>query len=145
MTLRTIPQAPPSSAAAEPPLLRVCERLDSSTYKALVEAAAELHKAGVGRLRIDLGATDAIGVAGLVGLFAIAELLDGRRLPDFDDGWAAIHRMLDSAATPRCHDPRIELVGLHHVVADALDHAGLLTRFTITPQAPATHARKSAA
>lgn len=145
MTLTTIPQAPPLSAAAEPPLLRVCGALDSTTYEALVEAAATLLNAGVGRLRIDLSATNTIGVAGLVGLFAIAELVDGRPLPDFENGWGTIHAMLDSAATPRRHDPRIELVGLHHVVADALDHAGLLVRFTTTPHLPAKRASMSAA
>lgn len=129
MAILSISQAPPLSAAAEPPLLRCQGELDGKRYLALVAAAERMHAAGATRLRIDLSQVTGISPAGLVALFAIAELFDERPLPDFDDGWGTIRQMLDWPPRPRYGPPAVDLVGVPEAVGAAIARAGLLPRF----------------
>lgn len=124
-------QAPlPSAEAAEPPLLRVRGQLDRENFVQLIAQASHSYTEGARRLRIDLAESPVIGVAGLFGLFAVAELFDGRTPPDGSDGWGAIHSMFEADGRPGAPHP-VELVGLRPGATQALDRAGLLCRFGV--------------
>jgi anti-anti-sigma regulatory factor len=65
--------------------------LDGSNYGELVAQAQESYAAGARYMLIDMSRLTYMSSAGLFALHSIALLLQGRPLPDPEDGWAAFH------------------------------------------------------
>ena len=108
--------------------------LEHLSFEALIEEARRLREAGVRQLCLDLSAVPEIGLSGLVALYAVAELFDGRPIPDLSAGWETIRRMLDPST---CETARtVELSGLRGEVATAVAKAGLLARFRLVQRQP---------
>jgi hypothetical protein len=53
---------------------------------------------GVGALIVDLHDVTQVGTAGLVGLYAVARLVQGAPPPDLEAGWATLHIMAEDRA-----------------------------------------------
>lgn len=115
--------------APDVPVLHPAGPLDFHTYATFVEDARRLYEGGSRRLQIDLTQVPEIGMAGLMGLYEVAELFDGRPVPDFSKGWVDVHPTLEPGA--RKGSAPIEVVGLHGDAAGALERAGLLGRFRV--------------
>jgi anti-anti-sigma regulatory factor len=67
--------------------------IDASNYLELVQKAQGLVSSGVQNLLLDLSDSPFLSSSGLVALHSIALLLRGKKAPDPDSGWDAIHAM----------------------------------------------------
>jgi anti-anti-sigma regulatory factor len=67
--------------------------IDASNYLELVHRAQALVHGGVKNLLLDLGDSPFLSSSGLVALHSIALLLRGKKAPDPENGWEAIHSM----------------------------------------------------
>jgi anti-anti-sigma regulatory factor len=65
--------------------------LDAASYKELIAAAQEVHKAGTSDILLDLSDTPYMSSSGLVALQSIAALLRDEDPPDPEAGWEAFH------------------------------------------------------
>ena len=126
-----IDSAAPGAADEAPDIavLRPVGPLDFHTYAAFVEDARRVYESGSRCLRIDLTEVPAISMAGLVGLYEVAELFDGRPAPDFSRGWVDVHPALGPGDQDGGRP--VEVIGLHGDAARALERAGLVTRFRL--------------
>ncbi|HLA43902.1 MAG TPA: STAS domain-containing protein, partial [Aggregatilineales bacterium] len=67
--------------------------LDGSNYQEVIHAAKQAQENGAKYLLIDMENVPFMGSAGLVALHSIALLMQGKELPNPDDGWSALHTM----------------------------------------------------
>jgi STAS domain len=115
--------------APEVAVLRPTGPLDFHTYAGFVEDARRLYLAGSRCLLIDLTEVPELDLAGLMGLYEVVELFDGRPVPDFSKGWVDVHPVLDRDG--RDGPCPVEVTGLHRDAARALERAGLLGRVRV--------------
>src|SRR5215212_3534124 len=76
-------------------ILRPTGALDRSSYTQLIMQALVAREEGVGALIVDLHDVTCVGTAGLVGLYAVARLVQGAPPPDLETGWAILHVMAE--------------------------------------------------
>jgi hypothetical protein len=76
-------------------LLRPASALDRSNYDDLIAQAWAARAAGAHYLILDLRDVERVGIAGLVGLYAVARLAQGAPPPDPESGWAAIRALAE--------------------------------------------------
>ena len=110
-------------------ILAIQGDLDASNYQNLIATAERTCAAGTGHILLDLTHTSFISSSGLVALHSIALLLQGKRPPDPESGWSAIHavgRGLDAVA--RQH---IKLLNPQPKVQQVLVKSGLAESFEI--------------
>jgi hypothetical protein len=73
-------------------ILDVHNTLDGTSIQTLLESVQANLKKGTRRIIINLAGVDKVSRAGLVGLYMIGELLEGRSLHDLE-GWKVIGQM----------------------------------------------------
>jgi len=71
-------------------IIKVSGELDGQSYQDLIAKAQEIYQAGSKNLLLDLSELNFISSAGLVALHFIALLSKGEKLPDTEQGWAAL-------------------------------------------------------
>jgi hypothetical protein len=108
-------------------ILRPNGALDWSTYADLIAQAWAARSAGAHSLIVDLRGVERVGLAGLLGLYAVARLAQGGPPFDMEAGWAAIRALVDD------HPPLSPLAVLHPrpTVRQALTRAPYCAFFAI--------------
>jgi anti-anti-sigma regulatory factor len=109
-------------------VLQVEGDVDGSTYKALIDKAQELFRAGTRDLVLDLSAVRYLSSAGLVALHQIALLMRGEQPPDLEQGWSAMHAVAADASGIQQH---VKLLNLQARVDKTLEMAGMKEFFEI--------------
>jgi anti-anti-sigma regulatory factor len=128
--------------AAPIAVLRCQEALDRGNYAALVRAARAELDSGAMRIIIDMTETDAVSLAGAIGLYLVGELSEGsagqiwaliQNVPiDQMDGWRLIHRMHASIQSGRLY-PQILIVARSKRLLQSLHQLGLSHLFRTVP------------
>jgi hypothetical protein len=116
-------------------ILRPCGTLDWLSYQSLIAQAWVARDADVRYLIVDLSDVERVGVAGLVGLYAVARLAQGAPPPDSEAGWAAVRALVEdqplerplAVVNPRppvrqalANTPYCDFLALHADLAEAL-------------------------
>jgi anti-anti-sigma regulatory factor len=119
----------------EPVSVLHCENvLDRLNYDTLVQAARAELDSGAMRIIIDMTETDAVSLAGAIGLYLVGELSEGsagqiwaviQDVPiDHVDGWTLIHRMHASIQSGRLY-PQVLIVARNKRLLRSLHELGL--------------------
>jgi anti-anti-sigma regulatory factor len=72
-------------------IMQLHGELDASNYLDVIERAKEIYAAGTRNLLLDLSELSFMSSSGLVALHGIAMTMQGRPLPDTEQGWATFH------------------------------------------------------
>jgi anti-anti-sigma regulatory factor len=76
-------------------ILSVQGNLDGSNYLQLISKAHELYNSGTRNLVLDMSEIPFMSSSGIVALHTIALLLQDERLPELENGWAALRSVAD--------------------------------------------------
>ena len=71
--------------------MKLVGELDASCYLDVIAAAKQLYQQGTRDLLLDLSEMTFMSSAGLMALHSITMLMQGKELPNPDDGWGAMH------------------------------------------------------
>jgi anti-anti-sigma regulatory factor len=76
-------------------ILSVQGNLDGSNYLQLISKAHELYNSGMRNLILDMSEIPFMSSSGILALHTIALLLRDERLPELENGWAALRNVAD--------------------------------------------------
>ncbi|MEN4040803.1 MAG: STAS domain-containing protein, partial [Anaerolineaceae bacterium] len=82
-------------------VLTIEGNLDGSNYTQVINQAKQLYQAGTRRLLLDLSQMPYMSSSGIVALHTIAVMLRTGRLPQSEDGWAALHAINEESSELR--------------------------------------------
>jgi anti-anti-sigma factor len=68
-------------------------QMDASNYMDVIECAKEIFTAGTRHLLLDLSGLSFMSSSGLVALHGTAMTMEGKALPDPEQGWATFHNI----------------------------------------------------
>lgn len=100
-------------------ILRPTNTLDWSSYQNLIAQAWAAHSIGTHHLIVDLSDIERIGIAGMVGLYAVARVAQGVPPPDVDAGWEAVRALVEDGPLARCLAVVNPRPPVSHVLEDA--------------------------
>lgn len=105
--------------------------LDATSYLQAIAQAQAAYQSGARTLLLDLTDTDFVSSSGLVALHSIALLMQGRKPPDPEAGWAAIRSVSEGQGV----DARryVKLVNPQPRVAATLAKVGFTDAFEVYP------------
>ena len=72
-------------------ILTIHGQLDASNYLDVIAEANKIYQAGTQSLLIDMSKMSFMSSSGLVALFSIVRIFEGKQPPDPKEGWEAIH------------------------------------------------------
>jgi anti-anti-sigma regulatory factor len=96
--------------------------LDASSYLQVIQRVDDLYKEGARALILDLTGTEFVSSSGLVAIHSIAQLMQGKRPPNPEDGWGAI-RAIERGPGDKARD-YVKLVNPQPRVASTLAKVG---------------------
>ncbi|MEI2608063.1 MAG: STAS domain-containing protein [Candidatus Promineifilaceae bacterium] len=74
-------------------VMKLIGELDASCYLDVIAAAKQLYQQGARNLLLDLSEMTFMSSAGLMALHSITMLMQGKDLPNPEDGWGAMHNI----------------------------------------------------
>ena len=106
--------------------------LDASNYLRLVDDVRPLYAAGARHLLLDLSDLTFIASSGLVALYSILMVMQGKEPPDPEYGWSALHEMERGVEEGATQDV-VRLSGVQPAVGEVLQRTGLDALFPSHP------------
>ena len=112
-------------------VLSMAGDLDATSYLQAIAQAERAYKGGARTLLLDLSDTDFVSSSGLVAIHSIALLMQGRKPPDPEAGWATIRSIGEGQGVDarRC----LKLVNPQPRVAATLSKVGFSDAFEVYP------------
>ena len=107
--------------------------VDGSNYRDLIEAGKKLRDEGATAMVLDLSGVAFISSAGLLAIHSIAKMLRGEPPLNPEDGWSALHSMVDQPGA----GSSLKLAGPGQTVSQILKKVGFDAYFEVYPDAAA--------
>jgi anti-anti-sigma regulatory factor len=110
-------------------ILKIQGELDASNYQDVIAEAEKVYQAGMQNLLIDMSEINFMSSSGLVALFSIVRIFEGKQPPDLEEGWETIHSIDRSKGT--FTQENVKLLNPQPNVSKTLEISGVKEVFEI--------------